>query len=144
MRRSEIRELIFQLLYQLNFSSEEDRNEQVSFFMEENGVSDELSEFITHKVKKVIEHVEEIDSLIEQYAKGWKIGRMNKVDLAILRLAIFEITHENEEDIPDKVAINEAIELAKKYSDDKAYGFINGILGSIIKELGRGIEGENE
>ena len=75
---------------------------------------------------------EEIDAVIEKYLKGWKIGRLPKVNLAVLRLAVYEIMFE--ESVPDSAAVNEAVELAKKYSGDDDYSFINGVLGSFLRE----------
>ncbi|OSB10806.1 transcription antitermination factor NusB [Paraclostridium bifermentans] len=99
----------------------------------------ELSQFIDLKYsKELVEsfnaNKESIDSLINKYAKNWTINRMAKVDLAILRLAICEILYMSE--MPTKVSINEAIELAKLYCDDKSPKFINGILGSVVSEIG--------
>lgn len=99
----------------------------------------ELSQFIDFKYsKELVEsfnaNKESIDSLINKYAKNWTINRMAKVDLAILRLSICEILYMSE--MPTKVSINEAIELAKLYCDDKSPKFINGILGSVVSEIG--------
>ncbi|GAA0708132.1 transcription antitermination factor NusB [Paraclostridium ghonii] len=98
----------------------------------------DLSQFVDLKyadkvVKSFQENKENIDSLINKYAKNWTINRMAKVDLAILRLAICEILYVFE--IPTKVSINEAVELSKLYCDDKSPKFINGILGSVVSEI---------
>jgi N utilization substance protein B len=82
--------------------------------------------FILSEVEGVHEHMAEIDAMIEQSAKGWDLSRMNKVDLAILRLAVYEMKYG---ETPIGVAINEAVELAKKFSSDEAPAFINGVLG---------------
>ena len=74
---------------------------------------------------------EEVDELINRYAKGWQTRRMAKVDLSLIRLAVFEIRHDP--DVPDKVAINEAVELAKKYGGNDSPSFINGILGKVVR-----------
>ncbi|MPM71128.1 Transcription antitermination protein NusB [bioreactor metagenome] len=78
-----------------------------------------------------MEHKEEIDSLLDEFAKGWSVERMSKVDKAIMRLAVYEIKYAP--GVPDGVAVNEAVELAKTYSSDEAPAFINGILGKIIE-----------
>lgn len=85
--------------------------------------------YIEEKSKKIEELIPEIDALINEHTTGWKTGRMNKVDLTILRLAVYEIKWDD--DIPVKVAINEAVELAKKYSSDEGPAFINGVLAKL-------------
>ena len=84
------------------------------------------------KYEKVLEHVEEIDELLNKVSSGWKVNRMSKVDLNILRLAVYEMKYD--EDVPFKVAINEAVELSKKFGGDESSSFVNGILGKIAKE----------
>lgn len=90
-------------------------------------------EFISKELKGIVSNFSNIDDYIKKYAVGWTVDRMSKVDLAILRLAVFEIVFS---EIPDKVAVNEAVELAKEYSSEKAPAFINGILGKIVSENG--------
>ena len=102
------------------------------FFDHQQEVEEEEKEFILKETEGTKEHLAEIDEMISKKAKKWATGRMSKVDLAILRLAIYEICFS--EEIPTSVAINEAIELAKKFSSDEAPSFINGILGSIAAE----------
>lgn len=82
----------------------------------------------------VSEHAPQIDELISRYAKDWTIDRIARVDLSILRVAVYEMLYRGE-DVPVGAAINEAVELAKRYGGDKSYAFINGILGSVAKEL---------
>lgn len=89
--------------------------------------SDEM-EYINNIVNGVYAHLEEIDAIISKYAIGWKINRIARIDLSIIRLSIFEMKYRV--DIPDNVSINEALELAKKYSNPEAGPFINGILAS--------------
>ncbi|MEE3400293.1 MAG: transcription antitermination factor NusB, partial [Eubacterium sp.] len=89
-------------------------------------------DYITSKVASIREHLAEIDQKIDKNSNKWKIKRLGKSELAILRLAIFEIDYDD--DIPDKVAINEAVELAKSYCDDNSSGFINGVLSGILGE----------
>jgi N utilization substance protein B len=87
-------------------------------------------------VKGIQEHTEEIDQLIEELAIGWSIGRMPKVDLSILRVAIYEMMYRK--DIPESVSINEAVELAKRFGGDRSPAYINGMLGTLSKRLAKG------
>ena len=133
MTRSQAREHIFKLLYEMQFKQEETDVEEVVFtylenFPEEN-VSDNDKAFILSEVKGVCQTKESLDEEIAGAVKGWSLGRISKVDLAILRLAVYEIRCVPEN--PVSVSINEAVELAKKYSQSAARSFINGILGSI-------------
>ena len=84
-----------------------------------------------NKYRKVREHVEEIDSLLNEKSTGWKTTRMSKVDLNLLRLAVYEMKYD--EDVPVKVAINEAVEISKIFGGDDSSSFINGILGKVAK-----------
>lgn len=86
-------------------------------------------DYIVRAVDGTVEHISDIDKIISENLKGWTIERLNKVDLAILRLAVYEMLYDDE--TPDGIVINEAVEIAKKYSSDQAPGFINGILGKI-------------
>ena len=133
MTRSQAREHIFKLLYEMQFKQEETSVEEVVItyldnFPEEN-VSDADRTFILSEVKGVCQTKESLDEEIAGAVKGWSLSRISKVDLAILRLAVYEIRCVPE--IPASVSINEAVELAKKYSQSAARSFINGILGSI-------------
>ena len=89
-------------------------------------MSEKDQTYITGKCEDILGHLTEIDDAINEVTKGWKTTRMGKVDLSLIRLAVYEIRYE--EDIPTKVAINEAIELAKKYGTDESPAFINGVL----------------
>lgn len=133
MTRSQAREHIFKLLYEMQFKQEEaDVEEVVITYLEnfpEENVSDNDKAFILSEVKGVCQTKESLDEEIAGAVKGWSLGRISKVDLAILRLAVYEIRFVPE--IPVSVSINEAVELAKKYSQSAARSFINGILGSI-------------
>lgn len=130
MSRSELREHIFKMIFGMEFSSEEETAEQLELYLDQlEGVSEKDYNYMLDKAKAVIAHIEEIDMMINEKATGWKTGRMNKVDLSILRLAIFEMKWD--EDVPVKVAINEAIELAKRFSGDEGPAFINGVLGKL-------------
>lgn len=128
MSRRSARKNAFFLLFQMDFSEAEEF-EQVKelFFAEkEEPVEEGEKAFILSEVEGVHAHMEEIDAVLAQSAKGWDLARMNKVDLAILRLAVYEMKFA---ETPVGVAINEAVELAKKFSSDEAPGFINGVLG---------------
>ena len=132
MSRRGARRNAFYLLFQMDFSEAEEF-EQVKelFFAEkEEPVEEEDKEFILSEVEGVHAHMAEIDEMITASANGWDPARMNKVDLAILRLAVYEMKYG---ETPIGVAINEAVELAKKYSEPKSKQFINGILGSISR-----------
>lgn len=127
MTRSKLRENTFKLLFCMAFHEEEEMDEQLILFKEElENLKEEESAYLTSKCKNVHAHVEELDAAINEVAKGWKTSRMNKVDLTVLRLALYEIRHE--EDIPFKVSVNEAVELAKAYGTDDSASFVNGIL----------------
>jgi N utilization substance protein B len=130
MKRSEIREHIFKLVFCGEFHSSTEIPEQVaSYFEDLPEISEEDHSYMVQKFTKIKEKIDEIDSKINEVAKGWKTGRMGKTELAILRLAVYEMLYD--EDVPVKVAINEAIELAKKYGGDDSPSFVNGILAKL-------------
>ncbi|MDY3729114.1 MAG: transcription antitermination factor NusB [Candidatus Choladocola sp.] len=130
MRRSEIRENIFKLVFCGDFHSQEEIPEQVDIYFEDlPEVTEEEHAYMVEKFDHIKERIDEIDEKINQVAKGWKTERMGKADLAILRLGVYEMLYD--EDVPVKVAINEAVELAKKYGGDESPAFVNGILGKI-------------
>ena len=135
MKRSAIRELTFRLIYSLEIQKAENLEEQIELYLECNEVEDEeAKEYIKDAIFGINEHIEEIQELIEKNLKAdWKIDRISKIDLSLLKLAIYEIQYK---EIPYKVAINESLELAKKYGEDTSKNFINGILASVVKELG--------
>jgi len=133
-RRTE-REAVFKLIFRREFNSEEEMKDQLAYFFKDNEESGKLSDDEQKKVEErydlVSSHMEEIDEIITSQAEGWNISRMGKVELAIIRLAVFELRFD--EDIPDLVAIDEAVELAKKFGGDQAPSFINGVLARIVK-----------
>lgn len=134
MKRRELREHIFKLIFMKEFYAPELLEEQTQLYLESEelaGYTDEEKQAIRQRAAKVLEQAEEADALINQYAKGWQTRRMAKVDLSLIRLALFEIRHD--EEVPDRVAINEAVELAKKYGGNDSPSFINGILGKIVR-----------
>ncbi len=130
MTRHELRERIFQTIFQLPFYDEELPEIEVSDVADSEEISDKDKAYIEAKVAGIRDNLEEIDKAIEQNSNGWKVKRIGKSELAILRLAVYEIRFD--EDVPDKVAINEAVELAKSYSDEKAARFINGVLSGVV------------
>ena len=134
MKRSAIRELTFRLVYSLEIQKTEELEEQIELYLECNEVNEEeAKEYIKDAIKGIDKHKEEIESLIEKNLKAdWKIDRISKIDLSLLKLAIYEIKYK---EIPYKVAINESLELAKKYGEETSKNFINGILASIVKEI---------
>lgn len=113
MVRTELREHIFKMLFQIEFNTLEEMPKHLELYFEElTSAKEKDKEYIQKKLEAVIEKLEEIDAILNEKATGWKTSRMNKVDLAILRLAVYEIKWDD--DVPVKVAINEAVELAKK------------------------------
>lgn len=133
MKRREMREHIFKLLFMGEFNTVEEMPEQSSLYFETlEELSPQEEEYMREKYEKVLEHVEEIDELLNKVSSGWKVNRMSKVDLNILRLAVYEMKYD--EDVPFKVAINEAVELSKNFGGDESSSFVNGILGKIAKE----------
>lgn len=132
MTRSELRKNIFKIIFRLEFHPGEAMEEQVTYRLEElksEGVEEKELAYIKNKTQSVIESMDELDAVINEHSKGWKVDRLGKTELAILRLAVYEIL--KDDDIPKSVAINEAVELAKMYSSDEAPRFINGILAKI-------------
>ena len=133
MNRSAIREMAFRLIYSREIQKEENIDEQIELFLEGNEIKDKNAiEYINDVVKGIESNKEEILSLIEKNLKSdWKLERISKVDLSLLKLAIYEIKHKN---LAFKIVINEVVELAKKYGEDQSKNFVNGILASVIKE----------
>ncbi len=130
MTRRELREQIFRILFRIDFYPKEELSMQLLYPKDD---TEEVSEadisYIQNKIFAVTERIEEIDTMINAVAKGWKTGRMGKVDLTLIRLAVYEMKYD--EDIATGVAINEAVELAKKYGTDNSSSFVNGILARI-------------
>ena len=133
MNRSEVREQAFKLMYSLEIQKNENLEEQVELYLESNEILDQNAiEYIKDAVFGIEENKEEIIKKIGKNLKeDWKIERISKIDLVILKLAIYEIKYK---ELPYKVVINEAVELAKKYGEDNSKNFVNGILASIVKE----------
>lgn len=132
MKRSELREHIFRILFGIEFHPPQDRAEQSLLYLEQTEDAQEKDKkYIKDKAMAVSDCAKEMDDIINSYASGWKTSRMNKVELTILRLAVYEM--KRDEDVPQSVAIDEAVELAKKYSGGDAPSFINGVLAKIAE-----------
>ena len=132
MLRSQVREEVFKILFRAPFNEEEGMEEQIVFSMEElEGKSEENLTYIKNKVNAILEHREEIDKRLEDNCEGWNLNRIGKAELAIMRLAVYEIMFE--EGIPESVSINEAVELTKRYCDEDAKGFVNAVLGKVAR-----------
>lgn len=134
MSRTEMREQTFKLIYSLEVQSAENIEEQIELFIHSNEIENEkMIEYLKETVNGIVENKNEIEEIIKScLAKGWTLERLSKVNLSILKLAIYEIKYK---EIPYKVEINEAVELAKKYGEDSSSKFINGALASAIKQI---------
>ena len=137
MTRTEIRELTFELLYSLEIQKmeQEEYNEQIELFLVEQNVSQEKAKtYMTEIINGIAKNKEEILELISQNLKEkWDISRVSKINITLLKLATYEIVYT---ELPYKVVVNEAVEIAKKYGDDTSPAFINGVLANIIKQTG--------
>ncbi len=147
MTRSKLREHCFKMLFCADFYPAEEKVEQIIQYFEEpkeddlnpEGVeeiihdvnmSEENSAYLKEKTEAIMSKIPELDVRINEVAEGWKTKRMGKAELTILRLALYEILYD--EDVPEKVAINEAVELAKKFGGSEAPAFINGVLAKLV------------
>lgn len=131
MGRKLAREETMKLLYQMDMN--DDYSVQVAdLYIELNEFLEDEIEYINHAVNTIINNLAKIDLEIENHIKGWRLYRLAKIDLAILRISIYELLYRK--DIPVEVSINEAIEIAKKFSTEESSRFINGILGSFVRE----------
>lgn len=132
MSRREIREHLFRMLFHKEFYQPEELQEQIQFYFDnlEKAPSEEQISKITDRFYTILEKIPEIDKMLDDVSKGWRLNRMGKVDLTILRMAVYEMKYDDE--IPVGVAINEAVELAKKYGEDHSRSFVNGILAKLV------------
>jgi len=136
--RKSARKSAFQIVFQIPFYESFNCEEVLKSFFKApdfSGVSDDDMEYIKKDVHGVFERLFEIDELISAFTVGWDIERISRVDLAIIRLAVYEMRYSD--DIPSGVAINEAVELAKEFGDDDSPKFINGILGTMFRMMGQ-------
>lgn len=130
MSRTELREHIFRLLFRVEFNTKEEMEDQEREYPGEYGITDPTErEEMLAKYRAVSSKTAEIDKLLNDVTEKWKTSRMSRVDLTILRLAVYEMLWDD--DIPEKVAINEAVELAKKYSGGAGPSFVNGVLAKV-------------
>lgn len=134
MNRTEIREATFKIIYSNEIQKDVD-DEQIDIYLEENRINNKSEiEYVKNTFKGIIDNISEIEQLIKDNLKeNWSIERISKIDLAILKIAIYEMIYTN---IPYKVVINEAVELAKKYGEDQSKSFVNGVLASVVKKKG--------
>jgi len=134
MLRSQVREEIFKIIFRYPFNTKEEMTEQVDYSLEElEGKSDKNINYIRDKVKGIIDNIDDIDNKISDCCEGWSIDRIGKAEVAIMRIATYEIMYE--EDVPSSVAVNEAVELSKIYCDEDAKGFVNAVLGKVVKSV---------
>ena len=132
MTRSIIREHIFKILFRAEFYNKEEFTQQAEYYVSElSNARDKEIEYIKDKTLAIIDKLSEIDEIINENSDGWPTNRLGKAELTIMRLAVYEIRFD--EEIPDGVAINEAVELSKKYGSDNSSSFVNGVLAKIIK-----------
>ncbi|MGN0347846.1 MAG: transcription antitermination factor NusB [Lachnospiraceae bacterium] len=130
MSRREVRELTFKLLFQIEFNTREELEKSMDYFFRDVSASEKQEQEIREKVNAILEQQERIDEMIREKSIGWSLERIGKVELTILRLGIYEVMMD--EDVPESVAINEAVELAKKFGPEDASGFVNGILAKFV------------
>lgn len=138
------RSIAMQSLYEWDFRGREDKNldEIIDHNIKEFGPGMEDTSFVFDLVKSVIKNQNKIDPLIEKCAPEWPLDQVTIIDRNILRLGIYELLFENYEEVPPKVAINEAIELAKSFGGESSGRFINGVLGTIYRELGEPLKND--
>ncbi|KKR89110.1 MAG: N utilization substance protein B-like protein [Candidatus Wolfebacteria bacterium GW2011_GWA2_42_10] len=130
------RSIALQSLYEWDFyNKEKDLTEIVERNIKEFGAGINEPDFVWRIVKGVIEHIKDIDKVIEKAAPAWPINQISIVDRNILRIGLYELLYADKAEVPEKVAINEAIELAKNYSGGNSSKFVNGVLGTVYKEL---------
>ena len=132
MRRHEQREQLFKLLFRVEFNSMDDMPEQVKLFFEDDEIeyTEKAMDAIRAKYEVIQGKLAEIDKLLDEKAEGWNTARMGRVELTVLRIAVYEILFD--EEVPSTVAINEAIEIAKKYGQEASGGFVNAILAKFV------------
>lgn len=131
MGRRASREGVMKLLYQLELQKD-NRQEQIDWLLEDRSFTSNDKEYIKDVVNGVYQHLDEIDDMIGSALKGWMIDRISKIELAVLRLSLYELKYRS--DIPSKVTFNEAVELIKKYVGPDKAAFVNGLLGKYVDE----------
>jgi transcription antitermination protein NusB len=137
MTRRSSRELALQVLFQREFMNQASPDELLNLYQQHLSLGGEVVEYTKSLVNSVMTHQEKIDELVQKYSVNWNIKRLSLVDLNIMRIAVCEMVYMPDDSVPPKAVINEAIEIAKKYSSLEAPGFVNGILDQILnKEIG--------
>ena len=135
MSRRDARKHIFNLVFQTEFNVDVDVKESFDTYTAEyENLKKDETDFVSREYRGILANIESIDSYIDKFAVGWNVTRIPKTDLAIMRLGVYEIIFDNE--IPDAVAVNEAVELAKEFSGNKAPAFVNAVLSKIAKSKG--------
>ena len=130
MSRRKLRESIFLLLFRIEFNTREELDEQMRMYIDsKTDMDEEDADYICKKLEDILDNLTELDETILKICKGWRLERLGKTELAILRLAVYELLDDN--DIPTSVAINEAVELAKIYCSEEAPRFVNGVLAKL-------------
>ena len=130
MSRRKLRESIFLLLFRIEFNTREELDEQMRMYIDsKTDMDEEDADYFCKKLEDILDHLTELDETILKICKGWRLERLGKTELAILRLAVYELLDDN--DIPTSVAINEAVELAKIYCSEEAPRFVNGVLAKL-------------
>ena len=132
MSRKQAREGAMKLLYQMD-SNNDFSDANMELFLQNFQFDDKEEKYIVESINTIRENIENIDTHIKDNLESWSIHRLAKVDLAVLRISIYEIIYRK--DIPTEVSINEAIEIVKKYSNNDSFKFINGVLGGFVKSL---------
>lgn len=143
MTRTQVREHLFKLLFRVEFNPQEDMPQQLELFFEDSIRDEDMAsvgadipeadaEYITAKYEAIMDNLEKIDEQINSAAKGWKVNRIGKVELSILRLCVYEVLMDDA--VPTSVAIDEAVDLAKRFGQDGAAPFINGILAGVLRQ----------
>jgi len=143
MTRKQVREHIFKLLFRVEFNSSEEMPEQLRLYFEDSIADEDCAsvgadipendaEYVRNKYGLIMDRLPEIDEQINKAAKGWTVSRIGKVEVAILRLAVYEVLFDD--DIPIGVAIDEAVDLSKKFGQDGAASFVNGILAGVVRQ----------
>lgn len=134
MLRSQVREEVFKILFRLPFNKPEEMEEQIQYSLDElEGKSEKNITYIHDKINRILNNITAVDDKISECCEGWSIDRIGKAELAIMRIAVYEILFE--EDVPSSVAINEAVELTKAYCDEDAKGFVNAVLGKVVRSM---------
>lgn len=121
------------MLFCLDFHPQEELPEQISLYLEEiESLPEKIRTELEGKFQGIVEHLAELDAIVEAKSRGWELPRLAKADITVLRLAIYEMLYD--EEVPTGVAINEAVELSNQYGTDKSASFVNGVLSTIAKE----------